>query len=276
MYAVTFPIASEAGALKVGPGGFVIQNVIPGRRYDCYGEAGLRLTITNDDDIAHTYMLTAKRPAGKWEKGYLAMPDARWCWFEPNEITLDAHAKGYGRVYIEVPDEDRYYNQNWIVNLNVSGKPGPMGIALAVTIRAQVETKSNADAQGRPDGVIAFKPSTVRFNSSTLENKVAIYNNDTKKHTYKITPLFKEKGTEPIRYLTTSYEEAPGVNRLVPNKGSVKIKPGGRAELGIKLNMPNKPAYAGKKWEELFLVAPEEGEAGFIRARIETPQTEKE
>src|ERR1035437_3652423 len=87
----------EAASLKVGPAGFIIHNVVPGKAYDVYKATGLQLTIYNDDTVAKTYLLSAHRPSegGTWEKGYLEIPDPKWCWFDQNEIIVEANSNAY-------------------------------------------------------------------------------------------------------------------------------------------------------------------------------------
>jgi hypothetical protein len=143
--AVRLPAAS----LGVSPSGFIVHEIAPGRQYDVYRESGVRLTINNGDDSTHTYVLSSHRPStrGRWEKGYLEIPDPKWCWFDRQEVTVGPHAKGYANLLLKVPDEEKYYNQRWAVTFGIEGKPGPLGIALAIDVRAQIETQSKADGR---------------------------------------------------------------------------------------------------------------------------------
>jgi len=272
IFLLAFSGRLEAAGLKVSPASFIIHDVNPGKPYDLYKETGLRLTIHNDDDVSHTYLLSTHRPKGKWEKGYLEIPDAGWCWFENSEITVEANGKGYGNIYLKISDEEKYYNQHWVVTLKVAGKAGPGGIALAIEVRAQIETKSKADVKEKPDGIIATGPSTLRFENVspgvTQEGKVTVYNNDNKTHTYKLTSLFHKKGTKPNTYLTHSYQVMPDSKWITLSKDRLTIMPNSSSNLFLKLKIPDKPEYHGKKWEETFLVEPEEGLPGFIRVQI--------
>ena len=273
---IFFPVFSgrlKAASLKVSPGSFIIHDVVPGKAYDLYKETGLRLTIHNDNDVSHTYLLSAHRPSGRLVTGYLKIPDAGWCRFEKSEITVEAGGKGYGNLYLQIPDEEKYYNQHWVVNLNVAGKPGPGGIALAVNVRTKIETKSKADVKEKPDGIIAFKPSILRFEDVSSDNaqkgSVTIYNNDNKAHIYKITPfLHSLKEERQSTYLTDSYQVLPDSDWIVLSKDKLKIEPESAGNLSLKLEIPDKPEYQGRKFEEILLIEPEEGLPGFIRVRI--------
>jgi hypothetical protein len=276
LFLLAFSSGLEAVGLKVGPGGFIIHNVTPGRIYDVYKETGLRLSIYNDDDASHTYLLSAQRPSGEWEKGYLGIPDARWCWFDKSKIVLGAKGEGYGNFYLKIPDEDAYCNQHWIVTLAVTSEPGPGGIALAVNIRAQIETQSRSDVRGTPDGIIAVKPSTLRFENVSVggaqKGRVTIYNNDGKTHVYKVIPLLHKEGTKPSTYLSHSYQVIPDPGWIMLGNDSLKIKPRSNGALSLKLKIPDKPEYLDKKWEEILLIKPEEGLPGFIRVQICTKE----
>ena len=267
---------SGAAGLKVSPAGFIIHNVTPGKPYDVYKETGLRLTIYNDDEVDHTYILSTHRPSecGPWEKGYLEIPDKDWCRFEKSEITVKANGRGYGDIYLNIPDKDKYYNQRWVATLVIAGKPGPRGISLAVQVRAQIETKTRTGIKGKPYGSIAFKPANIRFDnvclSDTRKARVVIYNNDDEIHTYKIRSLLQRKETKDRRYLTGSYRAMPDPGWIAAKKESFRIKPGSVSILPLMLKIPDKKEYYGKKWEELLLVEPDNGLAGFIRVQIET------
>ena len=266
--------AGKSVGLRVSPASFIIHNIVPGNHYDIYEETGLRLKIHNSDNVSHSYSLSTRRPSGKWEKGYLKIPDHTWIWFNPRDIVVPANEDRYGYVNLKIPDEEKYYNQNLMAVLRVEAKTGAGGVALAIEVRAQIETKSKADVKEKPDGIIATGPSTLIFENVspgvTQEGKVTVYNNDNKTHTYKLTSLFHKKGTKPNTYLTHSYQVMPDPKWITLSKDRLTIMPNNSSNLFLKLKIPDKPEYHGKKWEEIFLVEPEEGLPGFIRVQFQT------
>ena len=270
----------EAASLKVAPARFIVHNVKPGNLYDIYAETGLRLTIYNDDEVSRTWLLSTHRPSerGRWEKGYAEIPDARWCWFEKNEITVEAKSKAYANLYLKIPDEEKYYNQHWIVTLGVGGNSGRPGISLAVDIRVQIETKSNADVNASPHGLIGLKPSMIRFEQVTpgrSENaQVVLYNNDETEHDYTIISLFEDSQTEKGTYLTHSYKAIPNT-AWVSGKKKIWISPGGSVALHLELKVPADAANFSKKWEDILLIQPDEGPARFVRVQILTQEKAK-
>jgi len=262
-------------SMKVGPAGFIIHNVKPGKLYDVFKETGLRLTIYNDSDTTHTYTLSTYRPSqrGTWETGYLEIPDATWFWFENTEVTVSPRSQGHAGLYVKIPGGDKYYNQHWVVTLGVTGKPGAGGIALAVDVRVQIETIARQEVTERPDGVIGFRPSLVRFEGvnpggKTMTMKTVIYNNDSRAHTYTIAPLGLDNPARASRYLSASFERCPDSHWLKYAPRMV-IDGGKSAGLSLELNLPDDVKLRGKKWEEILLVKPEEGLPGFIRCQVD-------
>lgn len=274
------PLSIEAASLKVAPARFIVHNVTPGRLYDIYAETGLRLTIYNDDEAARTWVLSVYRPSerGTWETGYAEIPDPAWCWFDQTEITVEPQSKEYAHLFLQVPDEERYYNQHWVVTLGIDGKPGAGGIALAADVRAQIETKSKADAAAKPDGPLGIVPSLVRFESAVpgaaAAATVMLHNNGPVPQTYAVSRLFDDPKIEQKTYLTHSFERIPAPDWLTFDQ-TVPIEAGGSAALRISLKLPENENNYGKRWEELLLVQPHEGRAVFVRVQIETQEEPK-
>ena len=112
---------SEAASLKVSPAQFIVHHVEPGKLYDIHEKTGLRFTIFNDDEVPRTWTLTTHRPSerGRWEKGYGEIPDAKWCWFAEDEITVEPNGRAYAYLKIQIPPGDQYYNQHWIMTVHI-------------------------------------------------------------------------------------------------------------------------------------------------------------
>jgi hypothetical protein len=270
----------DAASLKVSPARFIVHNVEPGRLYDIHKETGVRLTVYNDSDVSRTWSLSTHRPSerGRWETGYGEIPDARWCWFDRDEITVEPNSKAYAKLYLKIPDEEKYYNQHWVVTLNVGGKPG-RGIALAVDIRVQIETKSKVGLKTKPYGRLGLEPSMIRFEDmvpgTSQKSRVLLYNNDDKEHSYTITSLFEKDATKWKPYLTQFYSVIPDTSWIRRPEDKIKIKPGKHAVLNLELRIPADDANFGKKWEDMLLIQPEKGLAGFVRVQVETKKREK-
>ncbi len=258
----------EAASLKVSPAGFIIHNIVPGNTYDVYKEAGLQLTIYNNDAQAHTYLLSAHRPSesGKWEKGYLEIPDPKWCWFDQNEITVEANSNASARFHLKIPDEERYYNQHWVVTLNIAGKPGPGGgMGVAINIRAQIETQSKADIKGvTSDGLIDVVPSVITLKAKE-NGEVVIFNNSATNETYKIYPLDDKEKFQ--KYISAGFIPLPEPDWIKLGDGSLTIPAGGRKTLSLKASLPEKERNSDKKYESIIFIEGK-GTTGFLRVQI--------
>lgn len=272
---VVFALAGrlEAAGLKVAPARFIVHDVKPGQYHNLYKETGLRLAIFNENDTTGTWRLSTHRPSerGRWETGYAEIPDPRWCGFEQNETTAGPHSAAYAHLWIRIPADPKYYNQHWIVTLGIEGQPGLGGIALAVDVRVQIETKSSGDVKVRPAGLLGLNPSTIRFDSLAPGERrtasVVLYNNDTTTHTYDTSSLFIAADTDRKTYLMHGYEAIPD-GRWIARPDRLRVGPGGSAELPLVVQAPHGPGHGGKKWEEILLVRPDQGLAGFVRVQI--------
>lgn len=265
---------SEAASLKVSPAQFIVHHVEPGKLYDIHEKTGLRFTIFNDDEVPRTWTLTTYRPSerGRWEKGYGEIPDAKWCWFAEDEITVEPNGRAYAYLKIHIPPGDQYYNQHWIMTVHISGG-GTGSVGVAVNIRVQIETKSSADTISRSAGLLGMRPSTVSFEDAdpgtTREASVMLFNNDTVAHTYRVSPLFDDEAIKRKRYVTQTFSAIPDSGWLGRNE-TVHIEPGGTGALRLKLNVPDDPAHYGKKWEDMVLIQPDKGLPEFVRVQVET------
>ena len=268
---------SEAASLRVSPAQFIIHDVEPGRVYDIFKETGLRLTIYNEGAQSLSWMLSTHRPSdrGRWEKGYGEIPDARWCWFDQAEVTAGPNSPAYGNLFIQIPEDPKYYNQHWVATLSIRGKPGAGPVSLAVDIRVQIETKTKNDATIAPDGVLAFVPSKVIFENAEpgvqYQARVRVFNNDSIAHRYTVTSLFDDNSVDHKSYLTNGYKKIPAAAWLERPR-TIQIGAGQSYDLMLNLTVPQDTAHYRKKWEDIVLLQPDEGLAGFVRVQIETEE----
>ncbi|HNT89059.1 MAG TPA: hypothetical protein PKL84_14435, partial [Candidatus Hydrogenedentes bacterium] len=264
---------ADAASLKVAPARFIVHNVTPGTVYDIHAETGLRLTVYNDDEVSRTWLLSTHRPSerGTWETGYAEIPDAHWCWLDRNEVTVEPNGKAYAHLFLQVPAEERYYNQQWVVTLGIEGKRNAGGVALAADVRMQIETKSKEDVSARPDGPLGIRPSLLRFEDAAPGGEAAadvtVFNNSAAPGKYTVVPLFGQPGIEPRTYLTHGFEAIADKDWLV-YESVVSVEPGGTASLRVVLKIPGDAAHYGKRWEELLLFRTEDGLSRFVRVQV--------
>jgi len=279
------PKQRPAMGLSVRPGGLLVQYVPLGVTYDFYESVRMPLTIHNKDISAHTYVLSTHKPsqvaARRWVKGYLEIPEPSWFWLEKDEVTVEANGKSDVKMYLKIPDEQRYYNQHWVVSLGVAGKPAPGAtIALAIYPRIQIETEAKDDVKARPDGSIGFVPNTLLFENLSLgtENtmKVKIYNNDTKKHGYKVTAMIFPRNPKKRQIFTSPiYSWIPNPNWIMPGRDNINIASNKARILPITVKIPQARENYNKKWEGIIFIEPDKGLPGFVRVQIKTERRKK-
>jgi len=270
-------LSLDAASLKVSPGGFMVQNISPGKTYNLQETTKIKLSIFNDDTSTHTYALTVHKPSavGNWEKGYLEIPDPAWCWFSPNDVTICPQKVGYGNLFFKIPDRESYYNQRWVATIGILGKQEQgIGFGLGIYVRVQIETEPKAKTTEPPDGLIGLRPSLVSFDNippgGTHTQNLTIFNNDSEKRSFNITSLSKYPDIKSSTYLTSSYSQIPDPAWISLDRNKLTIDPQDSKVLTIKISIPKDGNLSDKKWEEILFVEPENGRSLFIRVRITT------
>jgi len=256
--------------IKVSPGAFVVQNVSVGKDHDL----GLDLTITNKSKEEQVFLVKPVLPSKakrKWLKGYSEIPNPNWFYFTKNEISIKPREEGKLRMHLNIPTSESYHNQHWIVYVNVTTKlkKGQM-FNLAVAPNYMIETKSKEKVDWRPYGKMGLVPSRVE-----AKKQFRIYNNDKKKHTYKITTYIPQASSEKQDISPTPgyswIEEAEWVN---PVRNEISIKPGKVRTINLQVDVPEDKT--DKKYEAIVFVEPVKGLAGFVRVLIEPKNIKNE
>lgn len=261
---VALSYSAESVGLKVSPAEFILHGVSPGKVYDIYRDTGVRITIYNDNDTDNVYLITSHRPseAGKWEKGYLEIPDAGWLTFDSTEVKIPAHGQENVNLFLALPEGERYYNQNWVVTIGIMSKPAS-GISLGVYVRVRIETERKERIKEKPDGLIGVVPGTLVFQQNETRKYVTIYNNTANTGVYKIHPL--NDGERVKTYLSAGFNTLPEIS-LLETEETVRIPAGGKRKIPVTLNLPDSGKSEEKPWEQVVFV---EGNniTGFFRVR---------
>ena len=282
-----------ATGLGVEPGQILIQNVPPGTSYDIFEKTGIKLKVINQDTITHTYSVVSAKPSkvstGNWLKGYLEIPDPTWFSLEKNELIIGSNDTAYVKMYLNVPNEKKYYNQHWAVAIPIEGKPtkGQIQIMLALYPQFLIETESKESVGEKPYGSIGLEPSIVFLKDvllgKVMKTKVTLYNNDQQGHTYQLKAVVPELISETKKQAISpspGYSWIPDAKWVRPKPGNilgifspiktVSVKAGKNTTFPIEVVVPKNDNCYGQKWEVIIMAEPEKGEAGFVRLRIET------
>lgn len=276
-----YAASPQAVGLKVEPGALFIQNVFLGKLYDVYKESGLRLTVHNESSRTRTYILSTHLPsdvgAKGWLQGYSELPDVTWFWFDRQEIKIGPNGVGYANMFFEIPKQERYYNQHWVLALGIRGKAeaGP-SILLATYPKIQLETESKDGVRVRPEGPFGLEPSilVIKKLRSASQNQatLSLYNNHVESRRYRLTSkTFPSlKGEPPPIPPSPGYQRIPNLGWIVPNSSRVRLGPRERVSVPLTITIPNDQVHRGKRWESILFVESEDGRTRFARVRIET------
>lgn len=61
----------------------------------------------------------------KYQSGYTQIPNPGWITFSESDLTLTPGDNKTVKVYVEIPNEERYLGQKWEVWVDVTPKPVP-------------------------------------------------------------------------------------------------------------------------------------------------------
>lgn len=265
--------AYSAG-LKVSPGAFCLQNAEIGKDLDL----GIDMVITNKDDEEKVFVVKTLKPSevtDKWIKGYSEIPDVSWFYFNENEIKIGPNSEGKLRMHLKVPDEEKYYNQHWLVYAEVTTKAGKEEMfKTAVKPSYMIETKANPDVKGKPYGILGLVPGAVKAEKvipgKTKKVSFRIYNNDQTAHTYEFISYIPEASSAKQDIsVTAGYEWINKDRWVMPSARKLKLNPGQMKNITLNILIPKGSECSDVGWESTVLVKPDKGLEGFVRVLIE-------
>ncbi len=271
------PAASRG--LTVEPGVIAIQNVVPGEKVDLYEKAGIALTVTNGSDRVRIFDIAPGLPSQmrlNVRDGYRDIPDPAWFKLEKESVRLAPFSKAVVKMYIDIPKDEKYYNQHFSVGLNIQSRPeAGEKIALGVKPIYYIETKSKEIKKVVPDGVLAVSPSLISIDASSLGKikKAAAFtllNNDSKKHRYTIACFVPPVERDHKITLSSGYAWIPDTAWIRPARTEVKIKPGKKILVNVDLDIPVEEAYRGKNHEGIVMIRSDDGMTNFVRILIDS------
>ena len=263
-----------AGGIKVSPAAFCLQNAEVGKDLDL----GLDLIITNNSDNEETFLVRSLKPSQaveKWVKGYSEIPDAGWFYFNENEIKIGPNSDGKLRMHLKVPDEEKYYNQHWMVYVEVAtqAQEGKMFL-MAIKPDYMIETQSKIDVKEKPYGILGLVPGVVKAEKvipgKAKKVSFRIYNNDQTAHTYEILSYIPEASSAKQDIsVTAGYEWINKDLWVMPREAKIKLKPGQAKDITVNILVPKGSECSDVGWESIVLVKPDKGLEGFVRILIE-------
>jgi len=267
------PSDLPASGLAVQPATFLFRDIPIGQKV----KLSVPLSIHNKDERIHTYTIKSLAPSRlgmSRPEGYVEIPNTDWFSFDETEVTIAGGKMGSTNMYIEIPGEDTYYNQKWVIAVEVTTRVGTdESIALAVYPRFLIESENRETITGRPSGKTGIRPGKLSLSFEPKKNKsyIEIYNNDTISHTYIIRPFIPVSDVKQslLQSPSPSYDWIPNIKWIVTSSDKVKIKAGMSRKIGINLAIPDNIFVNPQKWETLLFVTPDNGSPVFVRVYIE-------
>ncbi len=138
--------------LSVDPGEIILRGVPLGKKISVAEFAGekTKLLIENKSSEDFTYeidILSTAVTNAPLEQGYKDIPDTSWIIPEQKEVHVLAGATVAVDIYIDIPKNEQYENQNFQAIINVkSKKNNPEELfVLAVQLRMCISTEMDTD-----------------------------------------------------------------------------------------------------------------------------------
>ena len=178
-------IAICASAIKVSPAVFTARNVPIGERTPL----GLELKVYNDSEDPMTYGIEVVQP-GENEtllEGYSPIFEREF-FIVDGEAEFEVPPKSVESrmMFVDIPENEEYYNQMWSVSVVVTSGKGMFKTAVAT--KYYIETPSRR-LESSPLGEIAIMPSAVELSKDTNEASFKLFNNGNETKIFTIAPF---------------------------------------------------------------------------------------
>jgi len=270
---ICFCNINKAYALKVSPGAFCAQNVEVGQETD----TGVDLAIDNETDKEREFSIRVvlpRPPKTESLKGYSALPDLGWLRLEKTHLIVPAKSQAKSRIYINIPNEEKYFNQQWAVSCLVEyiGQKGLFQEAILTLY--MFETRPKKDVTERPYGNLAVAPSVVKIPESAIKAKkefsFKLYNNTSEEHTYAIKSFVPKAQPGKLSInATQGLTWAKKASWISPEVKKIKVAPGAVEEIKLNVRVPKSELAGDKGVESLIFVDSDTGERRFVRVQVE-------
>ena len=229
---------------------------------------GIDLVLSNVSNLGPIDLAVRKPDKKRILKGYQPIPDASWFYFLNPQIVPGKDGSAKARMFLKVPNDQKYLNQHWAVH--VAASPPKVGLfSMDLVGIYMIETRASEKIKVPPYGPLGVVPSRLHIASGKKKSgKFVIYNNEQKPHSYNIYV----KTFQPSQYSKLQISQAPGFEWIKDEKWvslsspKISIKEKSKKEIGVQVNIPKGQKYANEGWEAIIMVESiQNGPAGFLR-----------
>jgi len=269
--------AAFALGMRVQPGGALLQGWPVGERR----ELPVPLMVFNDGEEPHKVTASACKPSeigGTPPRGYAEIPDPAWLTIEPAEIQIPAKGQAAMKMFLNVPEEEKYLNAHWSVSLAVRSSPAAgQKIGLALYPRFEIETAAKETGVA-PNADLAITPSFFSLDDLGAGGKserirLKVWNETRKVQHCTARILGKPaEGEKSAIRLSHGQVWIPETSWISLDTPAFNVAPGGPYELPLEVAVPLKDAYRGREWEVVLLITSADDLAAFARLRIGGPE----
>ena len=261
-------------SLKVKPDTIQYVEVPVGKRFQFRAP----VQIYNEKDEAATFIMDVIKPStikSTWLKGYQEIPETTWYSFEDIHVKIPGHSVANVLMYINVPKNQTYYNQHWVVTLSIREKTSNgRGSARYAYPQVYLETEMKKWLKKRPHGRIGVVPSFVqltelKFGENKGKGQITIYNNDSAAHTYTLTPTGEHAyRKKEVGFVSDGFSLLTHTEWLKLRK-RVTIAAGETRVVKIDVELPEDDSLHKQNFESILFIEDEAGNAVFTRIRLE-------
>jgi len=258
-------------AATISPASFCLEKFDIGMNVDL----GIDFVMSDVLNTGSIDLKTRQPSKDSMLKGYTPIPDASWFYFLNSKIVPDKNGFAKARMFLKVPNKNKYLNQHWAVH--VVAKPPATGVfGMEMVGIYMIETRSSEKITERPYGIIGVVPSRIHLEKVKFQQKktakFTIYNNDTTSHTYQISV----QTFDPSFYNKLQISQAPGhewvkyTNWIKPLQPVLSIDAGKKKETFVEVTIPKGIHYSDEGWEAVIMVESikKGGPVGFTRLLI--------
>ncbi|MDE2144074.1 MAG: hypothetical protein KGJ84_16820 [Elusimicrobia bacterium] len=258
---------AEASGLRTPLGEVIIRNLKIGQTYSMYKLLNLPMRVVNTGDDNIDLKISTVRPT-RLNDGYEEVPSLDWVHVEQSTFTVAPNREAMTDLVIAIPNDPALMGRRFQADIwTHSTDPRALQVGLQSHIMLQIDSTppteeelkkkfvneqlANLDFTVLPINATAADIPLGRAVDLRKERKISIKivnpNDQALNFRARSIPVWESVITPPA-----GFEDAPNAQWLRPDKEILKVDGNSIADMGLTLEIPDKPVYRGRHF--LFLV----------------------
>ena len=256
-------IAAPLSGIRISPGVFTARNVPVGEKTSF----GVNLLCYNDSDSEKRFVVEKSFPSKvkkNWLKGYSDIPDTSFFILDaPETLIAPPGEPARAAMYIDIPDDERFYNQHWAISLVVKEISEGM-FQTAIATLYFIETESKGNISSVPFGELAVLPAVVAMEEK--KGEIVLFNNGTTRQKIALTLKEPTLETDGVHIeISDGFKPLP-VDCIKVSPKKLTLAPGKKRTIKLKLKEELPDTISSY---ECFLMIDGEDARNFVRVRVE-------